>query len=44
MRILGAMVILLAGAFFSAACYGAYQAPKWSSKPRPVNVSMNRDD
>ena len=34
MRVFGALVILLAFTFFSAACYAAYQAPKWSGKPR----------
>ncbi|CAK9094833.1 unnamed protein product [Durusdinium trenchii] len=34
MRVFGALVILLAFTFFSAACYAAYQAPRWSGKPR----------
>ena len=35
MKVFGALVILLAGSFFTAACYAAYQAPKWSGKARP---------
>ena len=34
MRIFGALVIFLAFSFFTAACYAAYQAPKWSGKSR----------
>ncbi|CAK8993527.1 unnamed protein product [Durusdinium trenchii] len=34
MRIFGALVIFLAFSFFTAACYAAYQAPKWSGQPR----------
>eukprot|EP00913_Durusdinium_trenchii_P024135 g22662.t1 len=34
MRGFGALVIFLAFSFFIAACYAAYQAPRWSGKPR----------
>ncbi|CAK9093024.1 unnamed protein product [Durusdinium trenchii] len=34
MRVFGVFVLILAFTFFTAACYAAYQAPKWSGKPR----------
>ncbi|CAK9066964.1 Ephrin_rec_like domain-containing protein [Durusdinium trenchii] len=34
MRIFGGLVLFLAFSFFAAACYAAYQAPRWSGKPR----------
>ncbi|CAK8991648.1 unnamed protein product, partial [Durusdinium trenchii] len=38
MKVFGALVILLAGSFFTAACYAAYQAPKWSGKARLASI------
>ena len=37
MQIFGAFVVLLSVSFFAFACYAAYQAPKWSGKPRQVS-------
>ncbi|CAK8995297.1 unnamed protein product [Durusdinium trenchii] len=34
MRVFGVLVMFLAFSFFIAACYAAYQAPRWSGKPR----------
>ena len=34
MQVFRALVILLAVLFFVFACWAAYQAPKWSGKPR----------
>ena len=36
MQAFGACVIILSFSFFAFACYAAYQAPKWSGKPRPL--------
>lgn len=42
MRVFGVLVLVLAFTFFTAACYAAYQAPKWSGKPRPKGSICDR--
>ena len=34
MQAFGVCVVILSVSFFAFACYAAYQAPKWSGKPR----------